>query len=109
MSLPPELWMMIFKHLRRLYFLDKVRKLEDSKRIRPLWIQRNYVNAYWDPLFHVTLNRWHSIEIMVRSPPIREPDDIVYFFHHFVRVRRKNLAYILSAVDARGNELREFF
>ena len=32
-ALPPELWMMIFKHLRRLWFLDNIRKIEAKEII----------------------------------------------------------------------------
>lgn len=40
--LPPELWMIIFKHLRRLYFLDRIRKIESTMLIHKPSVTMSY-------------------------------------------------------------------
>jgi len=111
--LPPELWLMVFKHLRRLYFLDKVRKLDASNLIHYFTVEHiPFIIDQWAPIYKIKLNDYHSYQIWNRHPPV-EPDDIVVKILHECCIKKEVGSICLCetplVIDARGNEIRDFY
>jgi hypothetical protein len=108
--LPPELWSIIFKHLRRLWFLDKVKRLDEAKIfVKPLVIASGDGTFTRPRAYHIYKNWWHSIRIF-EYDYIQEPSDIIWRLLHEVDYGDGHIKiHHVFALDMRGINFAELY